>query len=162
MYCQKCHIRTASVIMTQIVNGVRTDLAFCQKCAVELGMDNPFTELPSEIAKLISQTAMEKEAELEQYPDIGCSGCGVRLRNFLESGLLGCPRCYDDFYEYLKTLLRRYHGTNRHLTARKRSGAQKPASVINKLEGELERALAVEDFEAAAKIRDKIKALKKT
>lgn len=146
-------------MMTQIVNGVRTDIALCHHCAVDLGMDNPFSDIPSEIAKLIAQAAQESGADFENAPDLTCGECGLELKSFLESGLLGCPQCYLDFEDFLKTLLRRYHGTTRRLTSRKTGTPSPKIEEMNRLKGELERAIGLEDFEAAAKIRDRIKSL---
>ena len=160
MICQKCRINTATVMITQVVDGERTDFALCRACAEELAVENPFSDLPGEIAKMISQSIKEHERELEELPDITCGGCGMEIKEFSQSGLLGCPRCYDNFEEYLKKLLRRYHGSNTHRQLLKAAeNSDEDATKLKRLRRQLNQALKQEDFEKAAEIRDRIKLL---
>ena len=43
MICQKCGKNSATVYVTKIINGHKSELYYCEHCAREKGeMDNPF------------------------------------------------------------------------------------------------------------------------
>lgn len=158
MICQRCQLDEASVMITQVINGERTDFHLCAECAEELGLNDPFSEVPSELLQFILTMLEEQEREQEKIPDITCENCGLDIHTFFKSGLLGCPGCYLAFDEPLKRMLRRFHGTNRHLKPKLTSHSIK----IKRLQDELKIALARENFESAAKLRDKINLLKES
>jgi protein arginine kinase activator len=161
MICQKCNINPANVQVTLVINGERIDTRLCQECAHELGMDNPFSEQSVEMAQMIMQALQEQQRELEQTPNLACENCGMDLKTFQKEGVLGCEKCYETFEDFLKKLLRRYHGTNRHYKIKRGKKITLSRSErILELQEELEQALKKEEFETAAKLRDEIKALK--
>src|SRR5207248_1290925 len=47
-----------------------------------------------------------------------CAACGSTLKDFRESGRLGCAQCYESFSAHLKDLLRRLHGSSQHVGER--------------------------------------------
>jgi protein arginine kinase activator len=77
------------------------------------------------------------------------------------SGQLGCHQCYQTFFDHLKDLLRRIHGSNEHLGKVPRSSRDKflARRKLNKLQQQLKTAIESEDFERAALLRDKIQRL---
>ncbi|NQS96976.1 MAG: UvrB/UvrC motif-containing protein [candidate division Zixibacteria bacterium] len=158
MICQRCQINEASVMITQVINGERTDFHLCAECAKELGLNDPFSEVPSELLQFILTMLEEQEREQEQIPDITCENCGLNIQTLFKKGMLGCIECYPAFEEPLKRLLRRFHGTNRHLKPKSTSYSIK----VKRLKDELKIALEREDFESAARLRDKINLFKKT
>jgi len=145
-----------------VINGERSDLALCQNCAEALGMDGSAAENPAEIAQMIANFMREMHQNPEDLPDIECGNCGCSFKDFHKRGLLGCPQCYGDFSEYLKPLIRRYHGVTAH-HSRKTTGKTRSKSEIKmaNLRINLKKALSVEDFETAAKIRDELKQFEK-
>lgn len=162
MNCQKCHIRLATIKITQVINGNRTDFLLCPDCAQGMGLDGLIHEENEELSELISQSIREAQEEIEQMADIECSNCHLNFKEFFGSGLLGCPQCYDDFDEYIKPLIRRYHGTTSHQKTKElvyNTDDIKYQLII--LKKELAQALQSEDFESAAKLRDKIKSIEK-
>jgi protein arginine kinase activator len=66
-----------------------------------------------------------------------------------KSGRVGCARCYEVFRKQLLPLLKRIHGSSVH----EQRGAD-PA--LGRLREELRRAIEAEDFEQAARLRDRI------
>ena len=75
--------------------------------------------------------------------------------------MLGCPHCYDAFRDELLPMIRRTHGNVRHKAGDEPKKAKQPApSEKEKLEAELKEAVAAENFEKAAELRDRIRALK--
>jgi len=127
----------------------------------ELGLDDPFVDLSGDIARELFDLAQEQMEVSEEIQNITCSNCGLSLKNFAENGKLGCPVCYNSFEEYLKTILRRYHGSNTHKIRSRKHFEQYPGmKKIIILEKKLNEALKKEDFEAAAALRDEIREMK--
>ena len=90
-----------------------------------------------------------------------CRGCGATLRDFRESGRLGCAQCYDSFDGHLRDLLRRLHGSSQHVGERYEppgAGAD-PRRNLLELKDQLRRAVDSENFELAAELRDRIRVL---
>src|SRR5262249_27897604 len=90
---------------------------------------------------------------------VQCSNCGMHYSTFKETGRLGCAECYSSFAIKLRPLLRRIHGSTRHvgkLPAREGDHVS-PARQVQRLHDELQRAVEREEFERAAEIRDRIK-----
>jgi protein arginine kinase activator len=105
----------------------------------------------------------EPGAPAEFAPTGRCPGCGATFADFRESGRLGCGDCYQAFEPSLRLLLRRYHGSTHHHGRRPeaRSGeAPAPgAALIASLREQLHAAVASEDFERAAELRDRLREL---
>jgi len=83
-----------------------------------------------------------------------CPACGSTLRDFRDSGRLGCDQCYVSFDTHLRDLLRRLHGSSQHVGERydlpgmggeagARSDAD-PRSSLLELKAQLRRASRAE------------------
>ena len=91
-----------------------------------------------------------------------CSACGSTLRDFRDSGRLGCDQCYVEFELHLRDLLRRLHGSSQHVGERYDAPgetATDPRSRLLDLRAQLRRAVEGENFELAAELRDRIRVL---
>jgi protein arginine kinase activator len=90
-----------------------------------------------------------------------CSACGSTLKEFRESGRLGCAQCYESFAAHLRDLLRRLHGSSQHVGERYAvpgaAGATDPRLQLLDLKEQLRRAVEMENFELAAELRDRIR-----
>ena len=90
-----------------------------------------------------------------------CPRCGMTLSEFTRTGHLGCPKCYEAFREQLQPMLLQIHGRVQHAGRQPLSTAeeQRKRSATEQLQRQMEQAVALEDFETAAKLRDQIRAL---
>lgn len=116
-----------------------------------------------------------------------CPVCKSTIKTINQTGKLGCSECYVTFIDELRPLLRKIHGNAVHIGAtpfvdgesadvlttdrieisRDRRAenvdvtkpAEKELSETEKLREEMQAAIAEENFERAAELRDKIKAL---
>ncbi|MCK4404496.1 MAG: UvrB/UvrC motif-containing protein [candidate division Zixibacteria bacterium] len=162
MVCQDCGKREATVHLTQVINNKKVELKLCQECAEKRGFRNPLEGVPFPLAEflasMLSQTQREKPSK---EPEAVCSACGMSFSDFSKTGRLGCGNCYLTFRSQLNDLLRKVHGSTQHRgkfphTTR---DVMKPLWEETKLHEELRKAIQEEDFERAAQIRDRIKAL---
>jgi protein arginine kinase activator len=103
--------------------------------------------------------------EIEQSgggEELKCPSCGFTQADFKKSGRLGCSECYNTFSEPLASLLKSMHKGTRH-TGKVPHVLQKTRDLSDKLktlQKKLDKAIASENFEDAAGLRDEIKVLK--
>lgn len=159
MLCDNCQERDAVVHLTRIVDNAVTQLHLCEKCAAAKGVETTLS-VPQHPLGDILQAVQQQAAEKEDVPV--CSFCGSGLRDFRVTGRLGCPHCYDAMESSLRELLRRLHGSSRHVGKRYEAPVahvlEKPDSVHD-LRDRLRRAVEAEQFELAAELRDRIRVL---
>jgi len=95
----------------------------------------------------------------EPIPD--CPSCGTSYATFRGSGRLGCPHCYVAFRRVLLPFLGRFHRQVTHLGKfpRHAAGSASRVGEITRTRIALEKAVAAEDFETAARLRDRIREL---
>ena len=85
------------------------------------------------------------------------------MSDFRESGRLGCADCYRTFETALRDLLRRLHGSSRHLGERYAppgaAAAESLPATVTQLRTQLRLAVETENFELAAELRDQLRVL---
>lgn len=110
-----------------------------------------------QLAKELAGTGREPTAD----DKLTCPNCQISFAEFRNTGRLGCPHDYEVFRDELMPLLENIHGETRHAgkSPRRapRNGPQQTTMI--RLRNELKRAVAAEDYEAAARIRDEIRKL---
>ncbi len=155
MICQRCQ-NEASVHLTERVDGRRRELHLCVACAREAGLVLPETPpdlgLDSVVQGLITKHVGELVGEMAE---LSCPDCGVRYMDFRVGGRLGCPNDYTVFSRGLLPLLQRFHGATRHVG--KRARPRPEAAQRLRLRSRLREAVALEDYEEAARLRDRLR-----
>jgi protein arginine kinase activator len=156
MLCCICKEREARVFLTQIVADKVQKVDLCEECAKQKGLDDAAGFSPADV--LLGLGA----AEIEQYAggaELKCSKCGFTQADFKKSGRLGCAECYGTFAEGLEGLLKTMHKGTRHVGKIPQSQQQTRdlAERLKLLRKKLDKAVADEDFEQAANLRDEIK-----
>jgi protein arginine kinase activator len=159
MLCNQCGEREAVVHLTQIENSAVTQLHLCEKCAATKGIETTIATPKHPLAGVL-QAAQDQMAVSADA--VRCSFCGMTQKDFRITGRLGCAHCYGAFAESLRELLRRVHGTPRHVGQRytpHNPEAADRAGSLAVLRERLQRAVEREEFEAAAALRDEIMSL---
>lgn len=160
MICEQCHEREAVVHLTQIQNDQVSHLDLCEQCAADRGVESQ-APLKTPLGGLIA--AMGKVGGLPAAADgPRCDRCGATLQDFRESGRLGCASCYTVFAGHLRELLRRLHGATVHTGERYLEPGAMPEEdrdVAEAVRAQLRDAVARENFELAAELRDRLKTL---
>ncbi len=163
MSCDQCHEREAVINLTQIVSGQITELHLCERCAAERGVEGAGLPAKSPLGDFLA--AMGKSAagdEIALSPGSLCPSCGGSLKDFRDTGRLGCADCYRSFETELRDLLRRLHGSTHHMGERYTPPGVEPLSdqrVQQELRDRLRLAIETENFELAAEIRDRLRVL---
>ena len=159
MICDICGIREATIKFTQVINKQKKEMHICKVCAEEQGYSNPLSGIPKIIGGLILGIMGELPGKVKsEHIDLKCDNCQLSWSEFQDKGLLGCEYCYESFAEPMKKLLRKMHGSNKHIgnrpTGQRVIGN---ADELEKLCRDLERAIKSENYEQAALLRDKIR-----
>ncbi len=158
MLCELCKQTQATVHLTEIVNDQMTELHLCEACANQKGAQ---VESHFGLSDLLSGLAdFSKPQEPEEVPVKACSTCGMTYDDFRKVGRLGCSECYPTFKRSLGSLLKRIHGSPIHVgksPLRLIKSGKVAKTELLELKRKLERAIADEAFEEAAKLRDQIR-----
>ena len=159
MKCERCGSRTATVRYAEVVDGSLTTWHLCEECASERGVTGSLTSLAGPLVNIL-MGLLEGGGEAEPAGgEPTCPRCGLTYGQFRQVGRLGCGTCYEAFASQLKPLLRRIHGSTDHTggVPSEASGGHLRRREIRKLKDELARAVAAEDYERAAEIRDTVR-----
>jgi protein arginine kinase activator len=154
MKCDLCD-KEAVVHLTQVVNGEMKEVHLCEEHAVSQGIDLNSPISITDILMGLSGPQKTIASELS----LACPRCGMAREEFRKTGRLGCPDCYKTFMAELTMAIKAMHQSGQHLgKIPAREGVQtRMKSKVARLQTDLEAAIAREDFEKAAKLRDQIK-----
>jgi protein arginine kinase activator len=171
MTCQDCKKREAQVHLTQIINNEKTSLSLCRECAAARGFHSPLDNIPFPLAEILSSLAanVPNVKDTEPREKITCPSCGLTFDEFTRQGRFGCGGCYKAFRGRLEPIMRKIHGASLHRGGVPEShltgeGADQPIPVKEeqRLDDQLKKAIESEDFERAAEIRDKLRAIRES
>lgn len=160
MLCQSCKTNEATTHVKRIINGKIEEYDLCPDCAKKFGYTNFFSDFQNEWNSMLgsffggglpSRTSATR-----------CKGCGSSFAEIAKRGMVGCPDCYETFYEELLPSIKKIHGNTQH-NGKFPSSAGKELATVNELKAlqeQLSEAIAKQEFEKAAQLRDKINELK--
>src|SRR2546430_1270248 len=94
-------------------------------------------------------------------PTQRCPVCGFTQADFKKTGRLGCSTCYATFTEALTALLKAMHKGTAHVgkVPERAHRAGELSDKMRNLSESLQKAVAEENYETAASLRDQIKQL---
>ena len=181
MKCDICHKNEATIHIQEIMNGKKKNLNICPQCASEKNLADSDIEgfnLSEILYNLSSQmmnassdgnddnlkTDFNDAAIFSQHPGVVCSKCGWNTARFRETGRLGCANCYRVFEPVLRNAISNMHKGSIHVGKHPGTVEASSAEMAMKLmtlQKELEQHVSREEYEEAAKIRDRINELKK-
>lgn len=157
MLCDVCKAKEATVYLTEIVEGKMRKINLCEACSKEKGVTDPKSFALTDVLLGLG-TAQELE---KGQPTLRCPACGFTQSDFKKTGRLGCGVCYDTFAEGLSTLLKSMHKGTQHVgkVPSKFLNVRRVGNRIRSLRSDLDQAVASEQYEKAAQLRDEIKKL---
>ncbi len=164
MVCQMCGKSSAEVIIQK----EGEVLHLCKDCAFEyLKKEKVKQDIQGKIQNVVSAipviAATIVQAPKVEVPPIQCGVCGYTFREFTMHNMFGCPACYESFASPLRKMLSHHVDTPRHrgkCPARAYKG-KRIQKLIVQLKEQMEKEVAKEDYETAARIRDTIRSLEK-
>lgn len=165
MLCDECKKLPATVQITKVVNGQKSQIHLCEECAgvtqQHLQINLPQFGIFDLLSGLLPEEVMAESRRNAQQQEIKCQVCQQTYEQFVRKGRFGCSSCYSTFADHLNPLLRKIHGAVEHTgKVPKRTGGQlKVRKEVKRLRDELSMAVSQEEFEKAAVLRDKIREL---
>ena len=157
--CDKCDRQAVHHALKVTGQGQKVEKHLCTEHAMEdpdMMVDHPPAASP--IHELLT-TFVKAHSGGSASEELACDHCGLTYSEFRERSLLGCPQCYTSLEKILGPLLERAHeGGTRHLgKVPRRCGADDHRQIqLSRLRKRLDEAVAAEDYELAADLRDQI------
>ena len=139
--------------MTTVINGESTTRHLCRDCLKKYKAGDLQAVLAAVLANMASKTA--------QTPDIVCPRCGEKYAEFQKTGMLGCAECYHAFRRELTPIITRMQGRAQHAGRRPPVSEEEKArqTHMEELRALMEAAVAEENFEEAARLRDELRSM---
>lgn len=158
MLCEKCGQNPATVRFVKIENNNKTELHLCQTCAQGYTGFAAGFDLQNILASMFDQPKARSEAGPVRKQ---CPTCKLTLSDLQRTGQLGCSDCYAVFKPEINVLLRRLHGSTKHVgkvpaTSHARVKVERE---IEEARRRLEECVRTENYEQAAHYRDEIRRL---
>jgi protein arginine kinase activator len=152
--CDGCGQASGHIKVYQTRGSEYSELWLCAKCAEVLGVEEETPAFGPTVGEMVGSL----------IGDVGtrsCPSCGTRFRSIRQSGKVGCAECYRVFRSKIHHLLHQQGLTEAHhgryparLDSFKRLLVDRES-----LRDKLNQAVDDEDYETAAAIRDRMKAL---
>jgi protein arginine kinase activator len=157
MNCDVCKQKSATVFLTQIVDGKMQKVNLCESCSKEKGVTDP---TGFALADLLLGLGASHEME-KTTAGTRCPTCGFSQADFKKTGRFGCSTCYDAFGDGLDNMFKGMHKGTEHKgkVPTRLLQAKLRQEELKKLQRELRKAVADEKYEDAAQLRDRIKHL---
>jgi len=152
--CELCQNAESETAIKMTVDGESRDLFVCRNCASRQARADAAPA--GVLVEILFHTAFPPDdgAEPAAPAASACPSCGMTHREFRKRSWLGCAGCYDHFAQALAPLLRDMHRGARHVGKVPRRAL--PAARREQLEAELSQAVARQQYEQAARLRDAI------
>lgn len=157
MLCDECKQNPARVHFTKMIDGTLSQVHLCEKCVQRMGYAGMFAALTTgNIMGPMMQMQQEQPGDI-----IVCDSCKRALGEIQQSGLLGCAKCYTTFAPQIETAIKQVQGRSEHLgKAPEGFRLQRDQKMeIEQNRKALSEAIAAENYELAADLRDRIRAM---
>lgn len=167
MKCQICNERDAAIIVAMNNGKEENSIYVCHHCIQHMGLD---------LRKSISQNIIEQIFNASKAESIACEHCGKTLDEFRKTQKYGCSKCHlyfegqqpkgqdEDMDNTINKAMQQDIDNRRNIEAyftnanANQGRTLKTILITKKL---LDSAIANENYEEAAKLRDKLRKLEK-
>jgi len=134
MKCEKCGKNQASIFTKKLIDGEDKEVYICAQCAGENGVNDDLS--------VFFEDEREKVCQ-----------CGTTFSEIKQSGFVGCPQCYQTFKQELLPIISSLQGcVVNH--------GKRPLTKIERLEKQIDDAIANHFYELAVKLNEELAKLK--
>ena len=175
MLCDNCKKNEATILIREIRNGKAVSLNLCAECARKKEAAGELNSLGFNLAEMLfdigklagrkEKAAVEPQVAVpENLVGAMCPHCGTTAEDAIKSGVFGCPECYEAFAEWVDKAAERQAAA---VHVGKRPAGVDAGSVparrleLERLKQRLAGEIRREEYEKAARSRDRIAALEK-
>ena len=119
MKCDICGKEKAVLHIQEIIGNERHQINICKECEIngnimekclELEFDNIDTAFPN----YRSLPSKKKKKKVPNSNKV-CKVCGYSLEDFLKTGAVCCPKCYEYLKSDLSKAVKKIHRENKHI-----------------------------------------------
>lgn len=158
MLCERCKKNPATTHIRKRVNGVQQEWILCSDCAKEMG----YNQLSFFTGGLLGSLFSGELADKTAANAMRCPLCGISFEEIAKNGQVGCEDCYQYFRGRLTPTIEKLHGKAGHVgkvpfEQLETQPVEKQKNTLAVLKKQLEEAIAAQEFEQAAILRDQIK-----
>lgn len=152
--CQNCNKPATYFIKTNINGSVYTT-ALCSECAAKHEINTSMTNIDN-LSSFFNPFFLGAD---QSIPEIKrCPSCGTSFKQICDSSKYGCPDCYATFKKESEFSLKKLHRELQHKGKIPKSAPiGNSQNELENLKSQLADAVADENYEKAAQLRDKIK-----
>ncbi len=168
--CQMCKKRPASLHVTQLLNNKHISVHLCHECAEQQGESGSpsallmnYLSLASLAQEKVKVATGQKKVKPAQ-PSQACTGCQKTLEDFQETGRLGCAQCYKTFEKPLGEIIEKVQKSKQHRgkVPEISSTTYRTQQELSECKHRLRQAVGNEEFEEAARLRDRIRGMEES
>lgn len=113
MLCQNCRKNEAYMHLKRIINGSAQEVHLCADCARSLGYSAGLSDFGFGFGSLLGDFLGKGEGALGGAAQ-RCPVCKKSFEEIAADGKVGCPECYNVFYDKLSPTLKKIHGNLKH------------------------------------------------
>ena len=168
MLCEICNKNEATIHIQEIVGGKKKSMHLCSSCAAKHGK-GALDLGPFNLAGLLYKLSGSSTGEDDPFSgdnkasQLVCPECSWTEEKLKNTGKLGCINCYKVFGALLNDALKNMHKGSSHV-GKQPSGKSNELCILHReladLQKKLQQAVAAEEYENAAALRDRINELK--
>ncbi|MBC1517311.1 UvrB/UvrC motif-containing protein [Listeria immobilis] len=166
MICQKCGENKAVIALQQLNDSGKVEsLYLCENCAADeaLASEKDLVKAMDTFSEVALDFLALLQKEETAQKKVACKNCKLTFEEFLQTNRVGCEECYAAFQSQLVPIIGRVqNGYTKHI-GKVPKEIERAAGVQNEiilLQEKLNQLIKNEEFEDAAIVRDKIRALK--
>lgn len=164
MKCTKCGLREATTEVLQRHNNKIEKMYLCNECAKDYRPDMGFDDFDI-LNKLINGSPMglvKSFGGLFDAPTARtmiCPECKTTSEEFMRSGFVGCPRCYEVFEPLIVQTVKKLQQSDRHVGKSPFGGIDTEAEAA-RLKAELQAAIDCGDYARVSDISGRLERIK--
>lgn len=155
MLCDGCGKNPARIKMVTVVNGEKRETNLCPECAAKRNLSPKANGMEKLFSAIFGTEGASNESP-------ACAKCGMKFATAVKKQRVGCPACYESFREQIAAGLKSRQGADTHIGRVPQARRDSREETILELQQEMDLAVACENFEEAAVLRDAIRALTAT
>lgn len=167
MLCDICGKENAVLHINEKIGNNSYQIHICKNCEVNGNIIEKCLELEFNNIDTIfpNYKSIPSKKKKKKIPDSNklCKVCGYSLEDFMRTGILSCPKCYEHLKSDINKAVKKIHKENKHIgrVSNKNLTYRDIEIKIEKYREEIELLIKIEKYEEAALIRDKLENLQK-
>lgn len=154
--CKNCK-KEKTIYFTQIIDGKIKKFDLCAECPYALAVNDP---VGFGLAEQLTAAGVHM-SEQDAGTGVVCPACGFSMADLRKTGRLGCPECYVTFRIAIENILKPMHRGLQHMGRSPQHMAEEIelTTQMKSLSSDLDQAVAEENYEEAARLRDRLRAV---